>query len=598
MEAITRMKQPVEEILVQVSGEHDRPLEKVSFFSRDNSEETWQPLARARPLLDPEETRFPELLGRGLNFDFKGKYILPIYTSRENEFMVKAETYLPAFVNLPGGEGLSGPLVMKKGALVQGIFKDIDNERVVGDILVSWKPLDKENSGLPRVLHGVPFSVSLEYGELKSNLFPPGRNNFTFLLMDSEAQAEKNLYLRENSLNRLGIIKLGETRSITGNVLLSDGLPAPDVLVSLVKPGEAYRYPTQDLNPRDQPYSARTDPLGNFQITGLPLDLEEELALVAHLEGWTDAVEEPVDLLLQDHTLMLEESSRLNIIAHYGDGLSHEDYQFRLEYSQTSILGQDIFGAPIEGIQNQLPEGTISIGAISPTRSTGDFFENCTSGYYRLIWDLVDSHPSLQGRMAEAAVYPGSNSRLALRITDPFLTGEALFNGKKLRRGWVLLSDNPEDPNASTIGRVIDGHFELPFSSRSSDVHVCLIPQIEPLPMPNFFRGEILPKIYPRFRLDTNKKFLHIHYQAYNFTYQLPSSIYQKHPDLEIEYPHYIWGRSGYQKELRREPLNSNIFKLNMIPPGRFNLRIISSDGYRHINRVDVYGDTHITLGQ
>src|SRR6185503_5556943 len=177
-------------------------------------------------------------------------------------------------------------------------------------------------------------------------------------------------------------------------------------------------------------------------------------------------------------------------------------------------------------------------------------------------------------RSATAEVAPGAPARLALRVDDRFVPGEATLNGEPLARGWVLLVADPGQPAGLTAGRVRRGRFVVPVPLRAESAHAALIPEEDPLPAPDFYRGEALPQEIPDFRAQLRRRFLTVHYRAHDLTIQIPQDMLSRSPDLEIEFPHYLWSLGGYRRELAREPVGRTPFRLQLLPEGTFSLRL------------------------
>ncbi len=590
-EQIALPGESVEQVLVRVETASGAPVTGLEIATIDPSSGKWRPVrippstSASRGLPDWIDSRLrDELLEPGV-------HALPFSARRENRyrFALAADgtggdpALLPAFLTVPAGTEVPEAVVMQPGVTVKGIVLDVDGERLDAPVRISWEEPERDavdgDGPVAHVKHGEPVVVGVAGGTLQTDRLPPGRHRFTFRLVDADASARRTLDLAPGRSNAIGTITFEETRSIAGRVILPRGEPAPNAIVALMRASRAYRLPQRTFELGGQPFSARSDALGRFVIDGLPLDLGDDLALVAQLDGYTDAVEDPIDLSPVEHLLRLGEDTELVVVAGYADRRAHPDFEFRLEFEFTG-------GPPAPAI------------ALGPVREGTASYRGVTPGLYRLAWNLVQPHPRVGGRAVELVLAPGTAGTLRLRIDEVFCTGDAVFNGQPLERGWVLISDAPDDPAATLVGRVIDGAFEAPAPARAANAFVALVPEWEPVPEPNHFRGELLPVAYPRYRFDVRKRHLSVRYNAYNLTYELPRSVVARYRDIEVQFPHYVWDGSGFRSEWRAERLEGHVLRLSLVQPGSLGLRFTSPDGYRHFNQVAISGDTVIRLGR
>jgi hypothetical protein len=567
---IDRRPLPVEEIEVRLVDAAGKPAAAESIESGAG---TGRPLVAA-----------PDYAGAGLPAA-DGRYRIPLRTGAANRIAIRPvdAALLALTVELAEGIGPPGEIVLERAIEGRGTILDVDQRRLDGEVAVAWEPARAADDGLTapelRVLHGSPpLSVRVLGGNLVARGLPPGAHRFTFRLAGSEAQSIIDLDLFRGQRAHLGVLQLAETRSLRGTVVEPDGRPAARALVALVEPKRARRFPGRALKLGEEAFSARADALGRFEIAGLPLDLSRELALVASLEGWTDAIESPLDLEAAEHPLVLRAPTLLRIEAGYADGEAHPSFRFRLSVVEAAE-----------------PGGEIDLGPLAPTPRGGAVHPGIEPGLYRLRWGLAEPLPWSAERVAEALVAPGAESALGLRILDRFATGDAYFNGERLERGWALIAGDPDDEARFFWGRVLAGRFEVPLP-RVDRAFVSLLPERDPLPRPNFSRGELLPIEYTNFRFDAPRRQLRIDYQAFDLTYTLPRAGPGSHRGYVIEFPHYDWTGRKFDQQLRSEGLEDGVLTLRCIPAGIFALRISGPGGWRHLRDLDIRSDTHLRV--
>ncbi|MEE8142060.1 MAG: hypothetical protein V3T77_03090, partial [Planctomycetota bacterium] len=498
-----------------------------------------------------------------------------------NQVLAQAPGTLNLLVHLPAGVSFPDPLVLPSGVPVRGRIETPEGFSFDGDLQVTWKELHEVTPGLkpePRpTLSGAPFQLRILNGILESSSLPPGTHVVTLRDLASEASATQVWDLSARDVNLLRPIRLQETRSIRGLVLLPDGTPAAGAEVALVQPERAYRLPMRPLSFDKLRFAARVNPLGQFRIDGLPLEFDEELALVAHLDGTNDAVEDPVDLAVQEHSLKLNYPTELLVQAGYHDREIHDDYEFRLEYSGIAAGDREI----------------LDLGPVSDEPAAQHLFQGITPGVYQVSWRLKNAPPWLHPTTVETPLNAGERRRLRYIIEDEFVVGEASFNGTSLNRGWILVTDNPGNPLASRFGRVRGGGFEVAVSPSSRELHASLIPQRTPQPVPNFDRGEALPIPAPQLLRDSYPSFSYV---AYNLAIEFTDSMLAEHANLQIEFPHYIWRRGEFIDDRRGEAIRDNPFWLHLVPPGIFSYRIVAPRDWKSFRSVEIQKNVNISF--
>jgi hypothetical protein len=528
------------------------------------------PAARIEP--EREDAPPPYPLGGGT-------WLVEVLTRSENRIRIEAPGLLPAELLLPAGAAVPDPIPLRRGVRAKARVLDIDGRPFDGRLEVSFAAEGEDGAapGEAVIVHGGPFETGVARGTMDDSRFPPGLWRIAFRAAASEARVERVFEIAERA-NDLGRISLGETRTISGTVVLPDGEPAPGAVVSVRKPGTAMRFPGRDPDPKSVLYSAKAGPLGRFRIDGLPVDLGEDVALAAHLAGWTDAVEEPADLEAPEHPMVLAQPTRLAIDAGYADKDGFDSFEFLLRY------------APSAGAE------AIDLGPVAPGPRGGTLHEGVTPGIYGLLWSLRESHPAFAPRKAEVTVAPGLPASLSLRIPEKAIEGEATLNGRPLAIGWVILVPDPENPAENLVGRVRDGRFTVPAPARGDVPYATLIPERDPLPWPRFERGEALPAQIPDFNGALRRRFLPVHHTAHDFVLEVSPRFLEMNPEAEIEFPHWDAGPDGFRKTTRKETLKATSFRLDLLPPGRFSLRVTGRTGSRLRTEIEMDQDRRIVL--
>jgi len=512
-----------------------------------------------------------------------GSYLLEIKPKEETRVVFKADRFLPVALVRPPESEFPAKVVLHRPAAARATLRDTDRLPLYGTIRVDWESEPPAAEGEVALRHGEPVAVEVRHGRFAAASLAPGPHRLRFRLEHSEAAAEVSADLPEEKESDLGIVQLEETRSLRGIVYLPTGEPAPKARVALVEPGSVHRFPGREKDLGALKFSVEANGVGRFEISGLPVDLNADLALVARLTGFTDGIEHPINLSLDDHFLSLDLGADVILNLGYGSGSSPEGFEFRLAHA----------AAPGESFSD--------LGPYPPYDPGGRRFAEVTPGVYRATWGPVEPHPGIPPASAEALVRPGTLSRLNLRIPDRFLPGEAYFNGALLERGWLVLTDDPGDPARLRSTRVGGGSFLAPISPQADRLFTLLIPERDPLPSPDFSaeapRGVAIFHEVAGFRAALRSGRLRIEYQAWKLTVRLPDGLLGRHPDTQIEFPHSVWDGSRFRRENRSQPVTTQSIQLDLVPPGPFPFRIFSRSGPRFFQTIDLHEDTRISLG-
>lgn len=536
-------------------------------------------------LADPELSwQIPEDLLES-NDPYDGQpYLLQVVREGGVDFQVTAAGFLPQRWRVSEDGKFPAVIELQRGVQVEGVVRDAAGQLFDGVLEVTWEGFKEESrSGTDPEYVSVtnadpPATVEVIRGVLQAHRFPTGPQVFTFRDVRSEARA-RGVFQFEGSQQRELDLTLREFRSVKGMVYLPGGEPAVGAVVSLMRPRHAFRFPQREQRPKDRVYSARVDAVGGFEIDGLPLDLGDDWALVAQLYGWNDAVETPFDPFLPIHPLVLDYETELVLDIGFVNDHAQSPYRFFAEHS----FAVDGVG-PFRSLGRWLPQ--------SEPRA----FQGITPGTYRVTFahtglpeSLADAYPQSS---REVFVVPGRSNSLTLRITDTWKSGTARINGRPVMSGWVLLTDDPNDPESLRVARVARGEFRIPIPRSSGSLMATLIPDDYVDPAPNAYRGEALFVELP----GGSRDHLDINYQAHDLTLSFPAGTLEEHTDLSVEYPHYEWNGQRYETSVVTERVRSNPMRLRLLQPGTIVFKTSRTGAFRVRHEVELDQDVTVDL--
>ncbi len=332
----------------------------------------------------------------------------------------------------------------------------------------------------------------------------------------------------------------------------------------------AWRFPLRD--PRDPlavRYKARTDVEGGFVIEELPLDLSTDLVLLAHLEGYGDAYEFPLDLEVETHEFQLEPAASLELDVGYEDGVVRDEYRFSLEYQAD----------PAD------PETRTELGEIPAQLFGLNTFSEIEPGTYRVKWGPRDAYEPIPPLYEEVRVEPGTITRLTLLLEGRELRGKASLNGRLVAAGWVLLTDSPGVSGSTRVGRVIDGRFLMIDPPRSVLVYGAVIPERKPQPLQDIPRGEALPVRVRGYLAALRNGFLAFAYTGHNLRLKFTGDFLARYPGAYLTFPHYEWRDGRFSTYKDREPITGPLVRFDLLPPGVHNFTVRSERGALRVIR-------------
>ncbi|MGE3164315.1 MAG: hypothetical protein AB7O52_05385 [Planctomycetota bacterium] len=508
-------------------------------------------------------------------------YVLTIEQGKPLDIRITAAGFLGQRWRVPVGRSLPAEVRLERGVRVEGTVQDPNSLPFTGRVSVRWtRTLAGEPEEPPiLVTHVDPQPVvSVANGVVEDNRLPTGPHTFEFADSRSEARAIFEQDFRGHRPGELQIT-LRESRALRGTVVHRDGTPVGDAVVALVASGEAYRFPQFEPPLASARYSTQVDAKGGFVIDGVPVDLRGDLALLAHAPGWTDGVEDPFDPALGERVLVIDDPTELILDIGYAADEVHDDYEFVLEHS----------------FDRSGRSPLVRIGPLLPTQLGGRAYVGVTPGYYRVTWSHVNAPAGAVGlqRRVDAVVAPGRSTTLQLRVREPFRPGDVQFNGEPLAAGWVLLTNDPGDPQATRVARVTGGQFTGPIPT-GGRLYAAVVPDDRAQPFPDQRRGEAL---FREIRGGRGSRAISVDYSAHDLELVFPPGSLARYPNLTVELLNYEWVAQGYRTTFVPERVTSNPLVLRLLARGTHRFKVSTSEATRIVHEVEVVEDERIEVG-
>lgn len=505
-----------------------------------------------------------------------GRYAAPIRVAVDNRIDVEATGYLPIGLELPAGRGLEEPLLLRRGARLQATLLGADRQPFDGTLSVVWSDAPPSTvlvGATPRVV-APEILIPVVRGRLEGAFLPEGESFVVFADRASTARLERMLHLSHGRATAVEGLRLLEGRTIRGTVSFPDGTPAAGARVDLMVPEHAHRFPFQARPADAVRFSVASDGAGEFRIDGLALEIDEDLALVAHLDGWTDAVVERIDAARDDYDLELRDETELGLRADYRAAGEPEGYEFRLAYT-----------ARLDGSGEWRDLGAVPAAAGEVRVSRG-----VTPGRYRLTWRARESPLDEWLESRESILDPYRAAELRLTISGRPISGRALWNGAPLQAGRVEATHDPGDPGTLRRALVRDGAFELWVPESVEVLYASVVPERALGEALSWARGEALPR--QRIRVGARRdELVTIDTRAYDLTIHIASELLERPRGLAIEFPHYEWDGKEFRSKTRREEIGGGAVRLRLLAPGEFRFAIHAPGGWTRAIELDLDQD-------
>ncbi|MEM7262050.1 MAG: hypothetical protein AAF488_08660 [Planctomycetota bacterium] len=496
-----------------------------------------------------------------------GLFAVLIRTTASNRIVIEpANGLLPLTVLVPKGQMVPAELTLGRPTRAIARVLDANGQLASGPLRWSWtpsplnldaasEPAEPDDPGPVLVQHGRPVIADARQGRVEVELLPLGTTRLEVRQLRSEAADVREVTFVDG-MNDLGLIELGERRKLVGHVWLPRGAAAEGARVRLIPRSLAYRYPLVPATPDATAFEAIVGVDGRFEIEGLPATLDRELALVAQLDGFTSAVEYPVDLELRERALVLEAGTELVVRTQYTEGAAPTGYRFELDY------------LPFDPTFPVIP-----LGVLEGDARLESF--DVRPGIYRLTWTHERPLPTFQPQSIELELYPGNRRELSLVIPVGAFEGTATFNGKPLERGWVAFTDDPSDPTRWTLASVESGRFSGAIPVGGRRLFATVIPDTDPPPRLDLSTGEGLPiEVAAR---DVERGSASLHYEAYTVTVRIPSAAER---EITIETDAHVW-RGNRWDRVDGEPwvVEGDRAIFTLVRPGPFRFKVSASGG-------------------
>jgi hypothetical protein len=484
-----------------------------------------------------------------------------VSSGRPTDFKIVADSFLRTRVVIPAGERVPRDFTMyRAGNSLRAHVLDTDGELFDGVLEISWKPLTPSPIEI-----GEPVLARVTNGRLKASDLPPLPLRFTFRVKDSSDATTRMLTIVDDGdPDDIGTIRLGETRVIRGVVLLFDGSPAKDAIVAVVPRDKAHRYPMREpIDFARYAHKTTTNVQGDFELDGLPRELPSDWALIAHLDGQVDVVEDPVDTDLFSHQLFLGEPDLLTLQIGYDNDAQRDRYRFDLEYQED----------PID------PDTRFSLGEIPADFYGLREFTNIRPGVYRVTWRLRDEYASLPPVWEDVNVPLGGSASLRFVVEGTVLRGVARLNGSRVEKGWILLTHDPGLNGGTRVGRIIDGKFELIDAPDTLKAYAAVIPETTPQPHQNIPLGEALPRDIPGYRASMRSGRLDFDYVAYGVEFRFSETFLARYPGIRLTYQHHEWNGRTFETRPETMAIESTEVAFRMMRKGRYRFTVRNERG-------------------
>ncbi len=581
----TRPANPTEEVLLTFKDSEGNPLE----------EELIQKIQHRNISMEQNTKRVHAKISKPLS---PSLFLVPFTLGRDNNYNLHSNSLPEMLLEVPRGIALPSSITLPRSCIVVANVLDITGERFTGSIKITTTQIiedeskpSKKDKGTPDrrkiQLSALPVSVDVIDGNLSQNGLISGFNHLQFEDNNSEAKFDLDFKLIPQRKNNVGLIRLKEQRILRGKVVDFEGHPVPGARVSVVLPKDAHRYPYRELSALDLKHAVVADGSGKFKIDVLPLMSYEDLWLIGEKSGHLYGFNGPLSLSdtlnnNEEHEIQLGEPTELFIdVGYRQNSNSSDDFQFELFYKE------------FENTQEEL-----KLGSLAPQPfGQGSEFENIRPGIYGVRWSLQDPLPGYTPHEAQVVLAEGSRANLNLRLDLKLISGVATYNNQRLAKGWVILSSDPNDPDASQVGRVINGRFTIPAPTRTRRAYISLVKEHPNARLPRHVIGESAFKPIKDWRGVLSSGEVYARAEGHNLKINLGKQYTDPDSETEIELKHYYWDSRGNLKtEYQYIPIEGTPFELRDIKPGHFKFTIRKKGGATRTGQIDLEEDMEMDV--
>ena len=507
-----------------------------------------------------EETLLPPGLRPG-HPALENRFFVTVKTREETSFSVEGDGYLPAFVTVPPGEVVPRRIVLyRSDTRVMGRVFDTGGEPFTGILEIDWTP---RTPALIR--YGQPIVVEVLNGRLQAEGLLPQPRDFIFRPKGSSSFLRRRLALpEERRLVDLGVVRLGETRTLKGFAYLPDGRPAPGAVVALMPIDRAYRYPGVDpIDLARLEWKTKTDEQGAFELGELPLVLPPRWALVARLAGFSDSIEEDPVFEQVSRELVLAPETVIELNIGYVNKPGGDHHAFALEFQAD----------PAD------PGSRVDLGELPPEFYGLHRFEGVRPGQYRVKWGLRDAYEPVPPAWEDVFLPVGGLARLNFVVEGLVVRGRAVLNGLPVEKGWVILTHNPGENGGARVGRVLDGEFEMVDPPNVLRAWAAVIPEEKDQARQNIYRGEALPVEVKNYRASVRAGFLEVSSAGYDIRLELGKDLLLRNPGSTLSFDHWEWDGRRFRDVEDAELIESSRITFGLLLPGSYRFTIRSETG-------------------
>jgi len=560
---VQRMRSAVERVIVQVADAEGEPIGGGLTVLDPTGEPLEMGMAgprRKREQLDP------------------GEHIVEVSSYEPTEFTLNKFGFLQTKVGVGVKDEFPREYTMfREDRAIRGKILDVDGEPFDGSLEISWKPLTPSP-----ITYGRPVIADVRFGRLNATALPGVPLRFTFRPKDGSDSATRTFTVpRQKQPFDIGTVRLGQTRVIRGIVLLPDGSPAKDATVAVLPRDRAYRFPLeQPVDFSRVTHKTTTNVQGDFELEGLPRELSPDMTIVARLDGWNDAVQDPIDPDADSHRFVLGVETILQVQVGYQEEINPQRYRFDLEYQRD----------PAD------PDTRVVLGEIPPDLFGLREYIAAPPGNYRVTWSLREAYDPIAPLWEDVFLPDGGESRLSFVVEGRVLQGSASLNGQPVLKGWILLTHDPGENGGTRVGRIVNGQFTIVDAPDSLQAWAAIVPERTPQPTQNVLLGSALPLSVPDYRSSYRNRFLSFSYEAYDLTMEFSDDFMTRNPGSKIFFDSYVWDGRRFINRESSIPIEATSKTFFLMQPRVHRFKIRNKRGSLVRSVVGTLHDDDLTL--